>query len=440
MLTRRHLLALGGGLAGLATAAAARAGADHGLVPGARFDQTAALAACLERAAARGEPAVLPGGDYRISTLDLPDGTDLSGLAGRTRLVAVGDGPLLRARGAARITLAGLTLDGGGRPLDPSAAGLLDCVDVADLSLRDCRVQGSSRHGVSLDRCGGRVEACVLQSAGAAGLFALDSRGLAIAGNRVGDCGNGGILVHRSKIGPDGTLVEGNRILRIAARDGGTGENGNGINVFRAGNVIVSGNHVSDCAFSAVRVNSGSGAMIRGNQCLSSGETAIYAEFAFEGAIVSDNLVDGAANGILVVNLDVGGRLATVSGNIVRNLRLDGPYVHDGAGFGFGIAAEADTAIAGNVVENAPTYGLMLGWGPYMRAVSATGNIVRDAAVGCAVTVVEGAGSALVADNLFEACREAAIAGYRWNARTAGELIAGAPDFPHLTITGNRRS
>ena len=63
--------------------------------------------------------------------------------------------------------------------------------------------------------------------------------------------------------------------------------------------------------------------------------------------------------------------------NLVRNLTLDGPYLHDGAGFGFGIAVEADTVVSANVIENAPKYGLMLGWGPYLRNVVATGNLVR---------------------------------------------------------------
>ncbi|MGO8105598.1 TIGR03808 family TAT-translocated repetitive protein, partial [Rhizobium leguminosarum] len=75
------------------------------------------------------------------------------------------------------------------------------------------------------------------------------------------------------------------------------------------------------------------------HQCRRSGETAIYVEFAFEGAVVSDNMIDGAANGISIANFDEGGRLASVTGNVVRNLTLRGPYQHE-VGFGIGIAAE----------------------------------------------------------------------------------------------------
>ncbi|MDF0752958.1 hypothetical protein NLU14_22285, partial [Marinobacter sp. 71-i] len=85
-----------------------------------------------------------------------------------------------------------------------------------------------------------------------AGIWSVDAGGLAINANAVSDCANGGILVHRRQIGEDSTLVSGNRIARIGARNGGTGQNGNGINVFRAGGVLVSNNIVSDCAFSAI--------------------------------------------------------------------------------------------------------------------------------------------------------------------------------------------
>jgi hypothetical protein len=58
--------------------------------------------------------------------------------------------------------------------------------------------------------------------------------------------------------GIDGTIVLDNWIEKIDNRSGGTGQYGNAINVFRAVNVIVRGNRVSDCAFSAVRGNAAS--------------------------------------------------------------------------------------------------------------------------------------------------------------------------------------
>ncbi len=112
-----------------------------------------------------------------------------------------------------------------------------------------------------------------------------------------------------------------NRIERIQARAGGSGENGNGINAFRAGSVLVSGNRITDCAYSAIRGNAASNIQMIGNSCARIGEVALYAEFGFEGALIANNLVDGAASGIAVTNFNEGGRLAVVQGNIIRNLK-----------------------------------------------------------------------------------------------------------------------
>ncbi len=413
--------------------------APYGLVPGAATDQGATLNRLLRDAASSGMPVVLPAGDYVISGVELPDGVDLSGATGATRLIHGGGSFALSGRDLKRVRLSGLVIDGAAHPLGPDAGGLLQLRDVADITIEDCTITGSPAHGIHAEGCGGRIDGNRITATGMAGIYAIDSRALAVTGNTVSDCGNGGILVHRWKAGEDGTMISGNRVMRIAATEGGTGENGNGINVFRAGNVMVTGNHISDCAFSAIRANAATNVQIADNQCLRSGETAIYSEFGFEGAIVSDNLIDGAANGILIVNFNEGGRLAVVSGNLVRNLKLDGPYVHDGAGFGFGIAVEADTVLSGNVIENAPKYGLMLGWGPYLRNVVATGNLVRKAAIGCAVTVVEDSGTALISDNLFQDVPGGGIVGFRWNDKTTGDLMAaGAETFKHLTLEGNR--
>ncbi|WP_426131644.1 TIGR03808 family TAT-translocated repetitive protein [Pararhizobium sp. PWRC1-1] len=411
----------------------------YGVGPGKTGDQSKAINRLFREAAEKGLPVFLPAGDYHLSGISLPDNLWLSGVPGRTRLIHAGGGRFISGETLTKLTLSDLVLDGGGRALGDDVQGLFNLRGIADLTIDNCTITGASKHCIHAERCGGRITGNSVSQAAFSGIYAVESERLAITTNTVFDCGNGGILVHRWEAGEDGTMVSGNRVFKIAAKDGGTGENGNGINIFRAGNVMVMDNHISDCAFSAIRANAATNVQISNNQCLRSGETAIYSEFGFQGAIVSGNLVDGAANGILIVNFDEGGRLATVSGNIIRNLHLDGPYVHDGAGFGFGIAAEADTVISGNVIENAPKWGLMLGWGPYMRSIVATGNLVRGAGSGCAVTVVEGAGTALIANNLFQDVKDGAILGYRWNEKSTRDLLAGGSEaFAHLTLTGNR--
>ena len=125
--------------------------------------------------------------------------------------------------------------------------------------------------------------------------------------------------------------------------------------MFRAGNVIVRGNRISRAAYSAVRGNAASNIQIIGNTATDLGEVAIYSEFGFEGAVIANNTIDGAALGIVACNFNEGGRLAVVQGNMIRNLKAKRPAgtEPDDAG-GIGIAVEADASVTGNVIENAP--------------------------------------------------------------------------------------
>jgi len=234
--------------------------------------------------------------------------------------------------------------------------------------------------------------------------------------------------------------VTDNRIEDIANKSGGSGEHGNAINIFRAGNVIVRGNRIKNAAFSAVRGNAASNLQIVGNTCTGLGEVALYAEFSFEGALIADNIVDGAALGVSVTNFNKGGRLAVVQGNIIRNLvdrRPPGTDPNDIAGVGIGI--EADTAVNGNVIENAPNVGIAAGWGAYLRDVSITANVIRKADFGITVSVAPGAGAAVIANNLISDVRSGAIVGMEWKKAVTGDLAKdGAAHYAHLSIVGNQ--
>ncbi|OHV76123.1 TIGR03808 family TAT-translocated repetitive protein [Rhizobium sp. LCM 4573] len=410
---------------------------EHGLTPGGR-EQSRKLGELLARAARESVPLFLPPGNYEVSNIDLPDGARITGVAGASRIVHSGGGYLFRASGASRIELSNLVIDGASKRLGEEVGALIHMRGVKEILLGNCEITGSQKSDIQLEACGGRIENCRISGAAEYGLYAVESSGLSIIGNTVSDCGNGGILVHRRTKGVDGTMVSGNRLSRIGASYGGTGQYGNAVNIYRADNVMVSGNHISDAAFSAIRANAASNVQIANNQCFGSGETAIYSEFGFEGALVTGNLVDGAANGISVVNFNEGGRLAVISGNLIRNISASGPYIHDSVGFGIGISAEADTAVTGNVIENVPKWGMLVGWGPYLRNLAVTGNIVRRAKVGCAVSVAEGAGKALITGNLFDEVLDGAVIGYRWHDAATRELAAGPSSFSHLTIEGNR--
>jgi uncharacterized secreted repeat protein (TIGR03808 family) len=453
LLPRRTFLA---GLAGAALAAGqARANgkliladadfrggldASHfGVRPGVSDHAAKAFNAMLRQAAAQNLPVFLPPGTYELSNIQLPENLRLEGVAGATRLSYSGDGSFLDCIGGNNVTLANLVIDGNNRWLADASGGLMTFHNTSRLVIDNCEIMGAGKCAIWAEGSGGRFFGNRISGAADAAIYAVESTGLEIADNSIADCGNGGILVHRWKKAADGTMISGNRISGIRANAGGTGQNGNGINLFRADNVIVSDNHISDCAFTAIRGNAASDLQIIGNSCARSGETAIYAEFGFEGAMIANNLIDGAANGISSVNFNEGGRLALISANIVRNLSLTAPYVEDGNYFGIGISAEADCVISGNLIENAPLWGIQLGWGPYLRNVSVTGNVVRNAGTGCAVSVVEGAGIALIHDNLFSGIEGTAIAGFRWAERATDELVSSPPSaYPHLDIAANR--
>ena len=220
-----------------------------------------------------------------------------------------------------------------------------------------------------------------------------------------------------------------NRIEDIKAGPGGSGQYGNAINAFRAGNVIVRGNRIRNCDYSAVRGNSASNIQISGNSVSDVREVALYSEFAFEGAVIANNTVDGAAFGVSVCNFNEGGRLAVVQGNIIRNLlpkRPIGTAPDDDAGVG--IYVEADASVTGNVIENAPSFGIIAGWGKYLRDVVITGNVIRNAFVGVGVSVASGAGTALVNNNMISETPRGAVVGLDHARPVTSDLSAdGAP-------------
>lgn len=458
MLNRRNLLAGSAGLAaiGFPLARAAAKGlagietaslrgsisaTELGVRPGTSDDQSKAFSRMLQDAAKRDQPIFLPAGTYVVSNLSLPGRVRLSGVPGATRIVYGGGGHLLRAENAEHIELSGLALDGANQWLADYTDGLVELRGAAHLAIDNCTITGSAKNGMALERVAGRIERSTISGAADAGIWSVEAAGLTITGNGVSDCANGGILVHRWQAAEDGTMVTGNRVERIGARSGGTGQNGNGINAFRAANVVISGNLISDCAFSAIRANSASNVQINGNTCLRSGETGLYSEFSFEGAVIGNNIVDGAANGISIVNFNEGGRMAVCSGNIVRNLSATGPYPSETGGFGTGIGVEADTAVTGNVIESAPLCGLQLGWGPFMRNVVAAGNVIRKAGTGIVVSVVEGAGSAVISDNVIDGAQRGAIIGQRWADPVTGDLATiGNAGYAHLTVERNHVS
>ncbi len=440
-LDRRSLIA-GTGAAALAIPARAAPlsyhgidGSQFGLHPGAPDDQSQRLQRAIDEAARARVPLALAPGVYRAGGLILSAGAQIVGVRGATR-IAFSRGPaLMSSAGGDSITLAGLTFDGAGAPT--SDRGLVHLTGAKDLRMTDCSVVNASANAVALERCTGAVENNAIDDAGDNGLFCLDNRDLIVRGNTIRRCGNGGIRIWQSEKRQDGSLVADNTIEEIASRDGGDGQNGNGINVFRAAGVLVRDNAIRACAFSAVRGNAASNFQVQGNRCADLGEVALYAEFDFDGAVISNNIVDGASLGVSVTNFNRGGRLAIVQGNLIRNLKSKRPQGGLDSS-GTGICVEADTAVTGNVIEKAPSIGIEVGAGRYLRDVAVTGNIVREATYGIAVSVVSGAGATSITGNLISGAKLGALVGLEWGKLISSDLTRDIGRYPQLTVANNK--
>lgn len=450
-LNRRHLI--GASAAGVAGALAMPAGAtrgapltsqlgrdatQYGVRPGSSEDQTRALQRAIDEAARAQMPLALPPGVYRTGLLRLPNGSQLIGVRGATKLIFTGGASAVQSDGSDAIGLAGITFDGGDMPL-PTRRGLIHCLGGRAIRITDCEITGAGGSGIWFEQVSGDISGNIFTNIAATAVVSFDAKGLSVARNTIIGTNDNGIEILRTAIGDDGTLVADNRIEDIKAGPGGSGQYGNAINAFRAGNVIVRGNRIRNCDYSAVRGNSASNIHITDNSVSDVREVALYSEFSFEAAVIANNTVDGAAVGVSVCNFNEGGRIAVVQGNIIRNLipkRPIGTTPDDDAGVG--IYVEADLSVTGNVIENAPSYGIVAGWGKYLRDVVISGNVIRKALAGVGVSVVPGAGSALINNNMISETPRGAVVGLDHARVVTTDLSAeGAQHFAQVVVGGN---
>lgn len=391
----------GVGVAALAASPVAALSASKlGVKPNLARDQSRALQKAIDAAIKSGRELHLPGGIYIARNLRIEAGLTLSGVPGLTRIILGRPAKnLLHVTRAKNVTLRGVVFDGGKHQLEKDdLSAVLNVSNTSDITIEHCEVKNSSTTGIALYKCSGKIIHSKVSKCRITGIYNLDSSGFEIGNNHVSDIGDNGIQVWQSEKREDGSIVHHNRIERVASKSGGNGQNGNGVGVFRAANVIVTGNRITDCEFSAVRNNSGNNIQITDNNCSRLNEVAIFVEFAFDGAVVSGNFIEKAGMGISITNFNDGGRMAVCSNNVIRDML--GPISNPDTQ-ALGIAVEADTMVTGNVVENAKYGGLWLGWGPYLRDVNATGNIVRNCDIGISISMASGAKNALVANNLI---------------------------------------
>ena len=431
--TRRQVLA---GIAVLAAATPARAqtGLDAttlGLVADSEADQSDILQHALGRAADSGQVLRLPRGIIYAQGLDLPGNLIVEGVPGSTTISSFSGGTIGSIHEHNALVLRDITFSGRGTA--EGIQGLLSLEYADGITLERCAFRGAHGIAVTIVDAAVTIRDCDFDDIGDAAIHASDSRGLLISGNRIDGCGNAGIRIWRSESGPDGSIITANHIANIDWRGGGNGQNGNGINVFKADEVIIADNHLANCAFTTIRLNATNNSQVSGNTCLRSGEVAIFSEFEFSGSVIANNIIDGAATGISITNLDSGGQLAVCQGNIVRNITPTSAVNPDTVPIG--IFAEAETAITGNTVQGVPGVAIAAGYGTFLRNVLISGNVISESDIGIGVSVVDGAGSVHIGSNAI-AAREHAVVGLAWTDIVETDLAGNAERYPNVTVSG----
>jgi uncharacterized secreted repeat protein (TIGR03808 family) len=395
------------------------------------------LQAEIDRATGGDGVLRLPAGTFATAGLKITQPIRIEGIPGRTKLISLGGGPILRIDDATDVSLSGIEFVGAKTPsTDALTQGaLVLAFNTQNIRIENCKFEGSPFNGLKLVACSGRVVANQFLKLGLNAILAFDSRGLEISANDITDIGDNGIQVWRTEKGEDGTQILNNRISHVRFDSGGDGQNGNGIMVYRAGNVIVAHNRISDMAYTGVRFNSTSNSQIIGNSISRTGEKAIYSEFAFDGTVIANNIAEDVAFGISITNFDVGGRLAVCTGNIVRNVRRGKTATADVA---WGISGDADTIISNNIVEGVDDTAINLGWGKLCRNLVCTGNMVRDCDRGIAFSTTDGAGKMFVTNNMVSGARIAAVQGMDGFSATTEDLSKEGTTAPaRATINNN---
>ena len=187
---RRHLIGItaagAGALATSPPAAAAqpisvlgRDATHYGLRPGSPDDQTKILQRAIDDAARAQAPLALPPGVYRTGQLRLPNGAQLVGVRGATRLVFTGGASMVTSEGSGSLGLHGLVLDGGSIAL-PARRGLVHCLGGRDIRISDCEIVASGGNGIWLENVAGDISGNIISKVAATAIVSFDAKGLTV--------------------------------------------------------------------------------------------------------------------------------------------------------------------------------------------------------------------------------------------------------------------
>ena len=355
----------GGGAGGLAGGQSTLNVRVLGASGNGRSDDTAAFRRAIRAARSDGGIIFVPPGTYRVGELESPGNVTWVGVPGASVLLHNGGAYLMAVTGVSNVSFQDLTFDGN-RGARTDAALMLVRDGAKRVRLEGCTIQRGSNSGISIADAACTVTDCLIRNVGLYGIVCNSREKIRIVGNEIVDIGNKGIYAFRPRRQAVQLIIADNFISRIRSDAGGDGPNGNAINLFRADDVLVQGNHVTECKFSGVRVAEGDGCRVIGNHFKRCFDTVIYIEFGASRAIISSNhIVDCPHRAIGITNFNNGGHMTICSSNVIKNAGYEAIY------------AEADTIVQGNIIDGAD-HGIVVGNGKYLRNVTIEGNTIQD--------------------------------------------------------------
>lgn len=383
----------------------------------------------INAARTNGRPLFVLQGSYATGPLTVDSSVagscEIQAVEGDATFAFSGGAYLLKVNGIANVRISGMIFDGQNASITDSSqqAGLVSFANATNFSLKDSIVTNSTQSGVvARDGALGTIGQCVVSNC-SIGIQSYNSQISAIS-NTISSCSNNGIVVTRvppsGSSAFDGSVLSKNMISNISTAAGGTGQNGNGIDVYRAIGVKTEGNTIFTTQFSSIRYNASGQCQIIGNFCYGARECSIFIEATTSGldligGMVSNNIVQQCGDGIKVVNS--GGsqgvaRRIVVSGNVVtdvqKNTINDAGYVPT-ASNACGIQVEGTCAVTGNIVENAAGFGIVLGTNAAAANLLATGNIVSVSPVGIGFSNDGGAGQTSIQSNMVTGSNNGSI-------------------------------
>ena len=374
----------------------------------------------LERAG--GGVLELQPGVYRCHGIEINGSVSIIGM-GQVLLIQNGNLPVFIVHGEGSVRLENLVVRGESAntsgDYDRALIELRDGGEHARRVLDGVRISDSPAHGVGIFDSPAVLLDCEISTCAFYGVLIDSQEMVTVERSTIMDIGNNGIRVERAKKEWCQVRIAGNKISRIRADWGGEGPNGNGVSVWRAHGVMVEGNRIEQCRFSAMRTAEGDACHMINNQCTDLGETAIYMEFGASGAIVQGNRIERTGyQGIALTNWNFGGRHGICSGNFLKDIGT------------VAITVEAQSIVQANIIEGADR-GIIVGTGPYQDDVLIVGNMILDTndrkrlENGILVSSDIGAGAAQVSNNHIKGARSEPVYGHdRWTPVKLKENIS----------------